>query len=130
MIQTSLASHTVYETFSAGDERLYEQLAERQEFGYPPYVRLIKLSLRCADRNKLSEAANRTGATLGGIRSAEITGPFAPVVDKVRGEYILQFWIKLPRAGNAGAKERIAAIAEKMESDFRGVTIVADVDPQ
>lgn len=130
MIQTSLAAHTVYETFSAGDDRLYEQLAERQEFGYPPYVRLIKLSLRCADRNKLSEAANRTGAALGGIRSADITGPFAPVVDKVRGEYILQFWIKLPRAGNAGAKERIAAIAEKMESDFRGVTIVADVDPQ
>ena len=67
---------------------------------------------------------------LGKIRSAEITGPFAPVVDKVRGEYILQFWIKLPRAGNAAAKERIAELAEKIEIEIRSVTIVADVDPQ
>lgn len=130
IIQTSLAAHNVYEAFSSGEERLYEQLAERQEFGYPPFVRLIKLTIRSADRNRLSDAAARTSMGLGKIKSAEITGPFAPVVDKVRGEYILQFWIKLPRAGNAAAKERIAELAEKIEIEIRSVTIVADVDPQ
>lgn len=40
------------------------QLAERQSFLYPPYCRLISLTLRHRDRTLLWEAANRFGDSL------------------------------------------------------------------
>ncbi len=130
IVQTSLGSHPVYESFLEGNDTLYEQLRERQEFGYPPYVRMIKVTVKSPDRVRLNEASGFLETKLGALKGAETSGPFIPVVDKIRGEYISHFWIKLQRSGNSLAKRWIGTIAFEVEKKFTGVTIVPDVDPQ
>ena len=130
IVQTSLGNHPVYESFLEGNDTLYEQLRERQEFGYPPYVRMIKVTIKSPDKSRVSEAAGLLETKLGALKGSETSGPFVPVVDKIRGEYISHFWIKLQRSGNSLAKRWIGTIASEVEKKFTGVTIVPDVDPQ
>ena len=130
IVQTSLGNHPVYESFLEGNKKLYEQLRERQEFGYPPFVRMIKLTIKSPDKYKLNEASEILSKRLGILKGAETTGPFIPVIDKIRGEFILHFWIKLARSGNSLAKRWIETIAHEIEKKKSGVTIVPDVDPQ
>jgi hypothetical protein len=46
----------------------------------------------------VSIASQHLGERLRMINGVESSGPFIPVVDKIRGEYISYFWIKLPRS--------------------------------
>ena len=130
IVQTALGEHPVYESFSGRNNHLYEQLSERKDFGYPPFVRMLKLTVRSKERNIVSIASQHLGERLRMINGVESSGPFTPVVDKIRGEYISYFWIKLPRAGNNKEKRGIEEIVSETEKKFSGVTLIPDVDPQ
>ncbi len=130
IVQTALGEHPVYESFSGRNNHLYEQLSERKDFGYPPFVRMLKLTVRSKERNIVSIASLYLGERLRMINGVESSGPFTPVVDKIRGEYISYFWIKLPRTGNNKEKRGIEEIVSETEKKFSGVTLIPDVDPQ
>ena len=130
IVQTSLGEHPVYESFREGNKRLYEQLKERQEFAYPPFVRIVKITVKSRERIRVNEAAAALGERLSLLKGAEVTGPFVPIVDKIRGEFISHFWVKLPRSGNSMAKRWIFATGEEIEKNFKGTSVVADADPQ
>jgi primosomal protein N' (replication factor Y) len=100
MIQTSQADHPVYKSFTDGAGSIDELLKERKEFDYPPFVRLVKITVRCSDREKLNIAANDMKERLPHWGMKDFSGPFSPAIDKIRGEYALQFWLKLPRSNN------------------------------
>lgn len=130
IVQTALGEHPVYESFSGRNNHLYEQLRERKDFGYPPYVRMIKLIVKSRERGVASDASQYLGEKLKMVKGAECSGPFTPVIDKIRGEFISHFWIKLPRAGNNKEKRGIEEIVSLVEKKFSRVTIIPDVDPQ
>lgn len=130
IVQTSLGEHPVYESFREGNKRLYDQLKERQEFAYPPFVRIVKITVKSRDRLRVNEAATALGERLSSLKGAEVTGPFVPIVDKIRGEFISHFWVKLPRSGNSMAKRWIFTTGEEIEKNFKGTSVVADADPQ
>lgn len=106
-------------------------LEERRQFAYPPYVRMISVTVKDRYEGRVWNVCRlvKEAAEVAGI--ADIAGPVAPAVDVVAGEHIAQFWIKLPRSrGLAAAKQAFAQRLEQIERDFKGHTgIIVDVDP-
>ena len=111
--------------------RAAEMLAERKSFAYPPFVRMIAITVKDRYEGRvwnvcrlIREAAGQAGIT-------DIAGPVVPAVDVVAGEHIAQFWIKLPRSRtSAGLKRALYERIQQIERDFKGhTTITLDVDP-
>ena len=106
-------------------------LEERKQFAYPPYVRMISVTVKDRYEGRvwnvcrlIREAAESSGIT-------DIAGPVSPAVDRVADEHVARFWIKLSRSRKmAGVKQDFAGRLEQIERDFKGHTaIIVDVDP-
>ena len=67
------------------------ELSDRKVFKYPPYVYLLKLSVRRASSSSAAKAAAAFAATLRGV---EVVGPAPALREKVAGKYVQQLVIK------------------------------------
>ena len=135
VIQTGQPSHPVLAQVCSGDYEAMArmQLAERQSFLYPPYCRLISLTLRHRDRTLLWEAANRFGDSLRRVFGRRLLGPEAPPVDRIRGQYLVRFLLKIEKQSSAAeAKRLLAGLFDTLHRDkaYRAVELIPDVDPQ
>ena len=134
VIQTFQPDHPVLQRLLHPDPQVNpaaEMLAERKSFAYPPFVRMIAITVKDRYEGRvwnvcrlIREAAGQAGIT-------DIAGPVVPAVDVVAGEHIAQFWIKLPRSRtSAGLKRALYERIQQIERDFKGhTTITLDVDP-
>lgn len=108
------------------------QFAERKRFFYPPYFRLINITLRHRDRQVLSQAATILAKKLRGQFGNRILGPEAPVIGRVQNWHIKQILIKLEK--NNEIAQRKTLITElcnsvKFQPGFTTLQVVFDVDP-
>ncbi|MBR1871935.1 MAG: primosomal protein N' [Bacteroidales bacterium] len=127
VIQTAQPGHPVYEALKSGSDTSAVQLSERKLFGYPPFTRVIGLSLRDKDEKALEEKAGVLCSLLSS--PAQVRGPFAPAVDKVAGLYIRQIRLTLPRDRSlALRKSSIGRIVEKFSRE-NNIRLSIDVDP-
>lgn len=136
LIQTSNPKHYLFNFVRRHDvkEFLVNQLEDRALHLYPPYTRLIEITVKHTDRGHASRAAQdlaqRIKETVSGIR---IMGPGEPVIAKIRNEFLNSLLIKIPRdQGKLGViKEGLLSCADKLLEDrfHRGVRVVFDVDP-
>ena len=129
IVQSAQPAHPVYSSFEAGSDTVYDLLSERKEFDYPPYVRLIKITLKDRNRERLFEYANLLGSMIKKLRIIECSGPFTPVTDKIRGEFLQVFWLKFPRNRGTNVKTSLKEILTTFEQGRSSLTIAADVDP-
>ncbi len=136
VIQTAEPQHPLIGQVVRGDYEgmVREQLSERQQFFYPPYARLVSLTLRHRDVQLLRRAAAALAARLRGRFGRRLLGPMAPPVDRIRGEYLVGLLLKIEAGASFARARRI--LADELtawsggESEFRNVTVVVDVDPQ
>jgi len=105
-------------------------LCERQEYLFAPFVRMVKIIVKHSDVGKLDQLCREIQENLSGRKNLEykeLTGPFAPVIDKVRGEFIKCFYVKFAR------DNRLAQNKEALQEAIREIkgnqAIVLDVDP-
>ena len=135
VIQTFQPEHPVLQRLLQGgtqaDAGTTALLAERKAFQYPPYVRMISLTVKDHYEGRLWNVCRLIQEAAQAVGIAEMAGPVTPAVDVVAGEHIAQFWIKLPRTRNLAATKRaLYARIDQIDQDFRGQTaIVIDVDP-
>ena len=135
VIQTSDPGHPVIRQVAEGD---YEgmalaQLAEREAFFYPPYARLIALTLRHRDPELLRRGAAALAAALRGRFGRRVLGPMPPPVDRIRGEYLAGLLLKIESGASAArARELLRSELEAFSKspEYRILTVVCDVDPQ
>ena len=142
VIQTNQPEHPVYRKLNGkGNADLYESLmAERKEFGYPPFTRIINLTLKYHDESRTETAAASLAATLnttlGGYQAEDrletVSDPFSPPVDRVSRNYIRTIRLTLRKDRNLHEiKKSICAAAEEfMKKSKFGGQIVIDVDPE
>lgn len=106
-------------------------LAERKAFAYPPYVRMISITVKDAYEGRVWNVCRLIQEAAGQIGIADIAGPVTPAVDVVANQHIAQFWIKLPRTRSLSATKRaLQERLDQIEQDFKGhTTLVIDVDP-
>ncbi len=134
-IQTYNPYHQILQQVSTTNyaEMYKEQLQERWQYHYPPYYRLIKITLKHKDYIKVDSGINWLAKALQNVFREHVLGPTAPVVSRVRNQYIKNLTIKIPPKQNlAETKKQIEKIKNTFQSvkDFRPIRFIVDVDAQ
>lgn len=108
-----------------------EQIYERQNFKYPPFFRLVKLTLKHRDFDKLKEGSMWLYNVLSQNLDMPVLGPEEPVVNRIRNEYIRTIMVKIPVQKHLGnTKKNIAKVLMSFEAvpQYRSIKIKVDVD--
>ncbi len=89
-IQTYNPFHQILQQVSTTNytEMYKEQLQERYQYKYPPYYRLIKITLKHRDYNKVDSGVNWLFKALYSSFGEHVLGPTAPAVARIRNQYI------------------------------------------
>lgn len=111
-----------------------KELAERQAYGYPPFTRLIEITLKHADKKTVHQAIHHLHQTIRlELPDLRILGPGEPIIPFMRNLHLMNLLIKIPRnTGNLSAiKSAIDRLANGLvqEKTFRNVKVILDVDP-
>ncbi len=135
LVQVSNPLHPVLQFVKEHDfKRLYSfEIANRKQFDYPPFTRLIRVVFKHREKHIAEEAANIMMTGLKPRFSHECNGPAQPVIDRIRNQYLWEILIKLPkdarRIKQCKTEIRQQAVIIQSNKRYRGVTIIADVDP-
>ena len=110
------------------------ELKDRKAHFYPPYSRLVEVTVKHTDRAKCKNLATQLAQFIRKeIKGAQVLGPGEPLVSKIRNEFLMSILIKIPRDGG-----RLWDIKHQMQhlsghlltlKEFRSAKIVFDVDP-
>lgn len=73
-----------------------QELQERETFNYPPYVRLITLTLRCKNESLLHQEALEIKSLLQQNLAHTILGPQVPLIGKIKDIFLVHLLIKVP----------------------------------
>lgn len=136
VIQTSNTSHPLF-TFVLDHQVtgfLQEQLADRQAHFYPPYSRLIEITLKHMDKKICREAADILAQSIREkVKEAKVLGPGEPMIARIRNEFLMTTLLKIPRNTGklAEIKQSLLGIAAALSQrkEYRSVKILFDVDP-
>lgn len=111
----------------------HAMMQERRDNLFPPFVRLVRLTIRAKEEQLAHQAANALANVLRQLLGAQVLGPQPPYVARVKDFYLDELLIKLPRSGQQAAPLRDYIqrnIAHLTASPaYRRVAIQADVDP-
>jgi len=135
IIQSRNVTEPIFKLVQAHDYDTFAdaQLQDRQQHDYPPYVRLIRITLRHKDFDKVERAAQELVLRLKHALVHRVLGPATPGIARIRQEYIREILIKLERDKLDPAKAKIFLLdqLEWLETDARwkGLRVVLDVDP-
>ncbi|WP_044404028.1 primosomal protein N' [Lacinutrix sp. Hel_I_90] len=133
LIQTYNPYHKIVQQVSTNDYKgmFEEQLQERYNFKYPPFYRLIKITFKHKDYNKVELASDWFAKSLRQVFKANILGPEYPPISRIRNQYHKNVLIKIPQAQSLGkTKAAIKKINSSFEAvkDFRAVRVIINVD--
>ena len=108
-----------------------EQIYERQNFKYPPFFRLIKMTLKHRDFDKLKEGSMWIYNVLSQNLDMPVLGPEEPAINRIRNEYIRTIMVKIPVQKHLGnTKKNIAKVLMSFETvpQYRAIKVKVDVD--
>ena len=133
VIQTSQPDHPIYRRIVENDSNaLYSGLMdERKDFNFPPFSRIVEITLRDTNESRLEIMAARLSNTLRNETGSVITGPYTPAVSRIADNHIRKIRINLKKDRQLKfLKSRIRKSVREMEksSGYDG-HIIIDVDP-
>lgn len=133
LIQTMNVKHPVIQFVQQHDFSAFFQfeIQSRKEFLYPPFSRLVNLTLKHKDNDTVKEASNKLAESLRTDFKNHVVGPAAPIIGRMRNQYLMEIMIKLPKDGAVKYKKVIQHHINLLlvEKKFKSITIIADVDP-
>jgi primosomal protein N' (replication factor Y) (superfamily II helicase) len=134
VIQATNVKHPILQLVQQHDYKGFfnTEIINRQEFFYPPFSRIVLLTLKHKDKNIVTAAADKLAVFLKQDLKEYIVGPAAPVVNRIRNQYLMELLIKLPKEPGMSMtyKKVIRNHINLLQSEkmFKTVTVVADVD--
>ncbi len=133
IIQTFNPNHRILQQVTTNNykEMYKEQLVDRWNYKYPPYYRLIKITLKHKDYNRVNQASEWLGTSFRNHFKDWVLGPAAPAIGRVRNLYIKELILKLPLDQSIPTvKKQIQKIKNHFQSigEFRSVRFNVDVD--
>ena len=133
LIQTYNPYHKILQQVSTNNYLgMYnEQMDDRYNFKYPPIYRLIKITLKHRDYNRVNSASTWLAKSLKQVFSQNVLGPESPPVSRIRNQYHKNILIKIPQKQSlVKTKETIIKINNSFYSikDFRSVKVILNVD--
>ena len=135
LIQSYTPEHPVLLQVINNDyEKLFStQLRERKEYQYPPFFRLIRITLKSKDYYQVDQASQWLVNALNLSLQGSVLGPVDPTIARVRNLYHKQLLIKfLDNASRNKIKEIVVSSLKSFEAigAYRSIRVSIDVDPQ
>ncbi len=133
-IQTFNPYHQILQQVTTADyDAMYkEQLQDRWQFQYPPYFRLVKITLKHKDYQKVDRGIHWLSKSFQQAFQEKVLGPSAPAVARIRNQFIKNLVIKIPpKQSLAQTKQYILKTKTTFQSiaEFRSIRFIVDVDP-
>ncbi|WP_375417065.1 primosomal protein N' [uncultured Hymenobacter sp.] len=136
LIQTADPTQVIFDKVMRNDYlEFYEyEILQRREHGYPPYMRVIKMTVKHMDQSLGEQAAILlTQELVDRLGREAVLGPEAPYIFRIRNFYLQEITIKLSREHTVlkKAKQDIcdAMNVVRDHKDYKQARLVADVDP-
>jgi len=135
MIQALNVQHPVLQFVLQHDyEAMFAfEMENRKAFFYPPYSRLVSVILKHKEKERVEAAAHKLAALLRSDLKEYVVGPAAPIVARLRNQYLMEILIKLPKESGMGLRYKNVIRAHfqllQSEKQFKSIVIIADVDP-
>lgn len=136
VIQTSSPDHPLLLTIlNKGLEDFYQsQLADRELHNYPPFYRLIEITVKHTDKKTCKAVAQAVFDSFKtSLTGARIFGPGEPMISKIRNQYLMSVLVKIARNNPelGGLKQNLVQSVQNIlkEKAFRSARIIIDVDP-
>ncbi len=134
IIQTYQPLHPIIQfVVNANYNEFYtSEISERKQFNYPPYYRLIQLTLKHKDLDTINAAAQQLATVLRSHLGKAVLGPEFPAVNRIRNLYHKVILIKVEKGAPLQAiKSQLSnsILLLNKEKAFKSVWVQPDVDP-
>ena len=136
IVQTRRPDQLIFNHIIEGKytEFYQQEMGERRQFYYPPFVKNIKIVVKHKDFKITETAAFQLKNLLVEIEGRKIIlGPEKALIGKIKNLFHFEIWIKLERSTQAQEhfKHEMAQKISELHGDkrFRSVKFLVDVDP-
>lgn len=133
IIQSYNPHHNILQQVSMNDyvKMFNEQTYQRRIYKYPPYYRIIKITLKHKDYNRVNEGAAWLAKSLSQFFGSNVLGPEFPPVSRIRNLYHKNILIKIP---DEQSLQKTKTIIHRVKNSFlstklfRPIRLVINVD--
>ncbi len=134
IIQTADPAHRIIRLMLRHDYNTMfrMQSEDRMAFNYPPFCRMVRITIKHRDRDTLNHFAHLLGEELKIIFGKRVLGPEAPVISRVQAWYIKNILIKIEREKPPAKAKHLLEGAIEKTGKMKGASslrISVDVDP-
>lgn len=134
IIQTRQPKHPViqYAINNQFEKMAEEQLRERKKYNYPPFSRLIRITLKHKNQDTVFDASNLLAGALKAKLGKRVLGPGYPTVARIKKMYLRDILVKI---NDKDKKETVKKILTRewqglnSREAYKTVRAVMDVDP-
>ena len=135
ILQTERPEHPVIQWVQQRKyaEFYQQEILHRERFIYPPFTRLIKISVRHKEQLRAQQAAVDLAKALMAIVGNRLIGPAEPYINRIKNQFIIELLCKLEKNSSLITKAKSVIMQER---DFllamngnSAMRIDVDVDP-
>ena len=133
LVQTFNPLHQIYQQLSIYDylNMFKDQMNDRKQYKYPPFNKLIKLTVKHKDFNKVNESSEWLVKSLRNSFKDKVLGPEYPAVSRIRNQFNKNILIKVDKDINLkSSKNVISSIINTFNTikQYSGVKVNINVD--
>lgn len=134
LIQATQTKHPVLQFVQQHDyKKMYEfELENRKHFFYPPFSRVIQITLKHKLKEVVDAAAEKLSLALQKDLNNFVVGPAAPLIGRVRNQYLMELLVKLPLDMKQIQQYKKVIMNQfnllQSEQRFKSVIMISDVD--
>ena len=134
IIQTHNPGHSIILEVMANDylSMYTNQLLDRKTFNYPPFFRLIEITVIHKEINLVNEGSKYVAERLRHHFGKRVLGPEFPMVSRMRNLYHKTILLKIERESSmVQVKKIVTDVVAKFKTmpDYKSIRIRIDVDP-
>lgn len=135
IVQTSNTEHETIQAVIKGEKADFynKEINDREAFNYPPFSRLIRITVRHEDKLKSMDSASHLAQQLRSKLQHRVLGPEEPGINRIRNLFLTDVLIKLERGALDLAKAKAFILEEinkiKTHKTHRKSMYTIDVDP-
>jgi primosomal protein N' (replication factor Y) len=134
IIQTYQPDHPILQQVIAGDYNgMYErETSLREEYHYPPYFKLIRITLKNVSKEKLEDAAHFFASQLRILFGSRVLGPEFPPIPRIRNKYLNQLFVKVENESSIQQVKKMLSDtidSFRIEKSHSSTQVIVDIDP-
>ena len=114
------------------DKMYTKQLIERKDYKYPPFVRLIRITMKDKSFDKLNSSSDWLNKAIRENFKGLILGPVYPEISRIKNKFHKEFLVKLTDLKDLNSfRSKFQLIMKSFDSisKYRSVKVIVDVDP-